>query len=81
LGDGVVQTIRPLTSLLHSRVGSRLATVRARSPARLCGFAFTNELVRDVFVGFAQMREPARAAKADNAGPMETRVKQVMASG
>ena len=24
----------------------------------LCGFAFTNELVRDIFVGFAQMRDP-----------------------
>ena len=29
----------------------------------LCGFAFTNELVRDIFVGFAQMRNPAREAR------------------
>lgn len=29
----------------------------------LCGFAFTNELVRDIFVGFAQMRDPAREAR------------------
>ena len=36
----------------------------------LCGFAFTNELVRDIFVGFAQMREPAREARIPTALPV-----------
>jgi alpha-beta hydrolase superfamily lysophospholipase len=36
----------------------------------LCGFAFTNELVRDIFVGFAQMRDPAREARILTTLPM-----------
>jgi len=36
----------------------------------LCGFAFTNELVRDIFVGFAQMREPAREARIPKTLPV-----------
>ena len=36
----------------------------------LCGFAFTNELVRDIFVGFAQMREPEREARIPTTLPV-----------
>ncbi|MFI4929606.1 MAG: alpha/beta fold hydrolase [Burkholderiales bacterium] len=36
----------------------------------LCGFAFSNELVRDIFVGFAQMREPEREARIPTTLPV-----------
>ena len=36
----------------------------------LCGFAFTNELVRDIFVGFAQMRDPEREARIPTSLPV-----------
>jgi hypothetical protein len=29
----------------------------------LCGFAFSNELARDIFGGFARMRDPALGAR------------------
>jgi len=35
-----------------------------------CGFAFTNELVRDIFVGFAQMREAEREARIPTSLPV-----------
>lgn len=36
----------------------------------LCGFAFTNELTRDIFVGFVQMRSPALEARIPKALPV-----------
>jgi alpha-beta hydrolase superfamily lysophospholipase len=36
----------------------------------LCGFAFTNELVRDIFVGFARMRDPALEARIPKTLPV-----------
>jgi alpha-beta hydrolase superfamily lysophospholipase len=36
----------------------------------LCGFAFTNELVRDIFTGFAQMRDPAREVRIPTSLPV-----------
>ncbi len=36
----------------------------------LCGFAFSNELVRDIFVGFAQMRDAAREARIPTTLPV-----------
>jgi len=36
----------------------------------LCGFAFTHSLVRDIFVGFVQMREPAREARIPTTLPV-----------
>jgi alpha-beta hydrolase superfamily lysophospholipase len=36
----------------------------------LCGFAFTHSLVRDIFVGFAQMRDPAREARIPTGLPV-----------
>lgn len=46
------------------------AEVRRYASDPLCGFAFTNELVRDIFVGFAQMREPAREARIPTGLPV-----------
>lgn len=39
------------------------AEVRRYVDDPLCGFAFSNELVRDIFAGFTRMREPARQAR------------------
>jgi alpha-beta hydrolase superfamily lysophospholipase len=36
----------------------------------LCGFAFSNELARDVFVGFARMRDPALEARIPKSLPV-----------
>ena len=36
----------------------------------LCGFAFTNELARDIFVGFARMRDPALEARIPKTLPV-----------
>ena len=36
----------------------------------LCGFAFTNELTRDIFVGFARMRDPALEARIPKTLPV-----------
>jgi len=36
----------------------------------LCGFALTNELTRDIFVGFAQMRDPALEARIPETLPV-----------
>ncbi|HEY6356510.1 MAG TPA: alpha/beta hydrolase, partial [Burkholderiaceae bacterium] len=36
----------------------------------LCGFAFTNELTRDIFVGFVQMRSPALEARIPKTLPV-----------
>ena len=36
----------------------------------LCGFAFNNELVRDIFVGFARMRDPALEARIPKSLPV-----------
>ena len=36
----------------------------------LCGFAFTNELTRDIFVGFVRMRDPALEARIPKALPV-----------
>jgi alpha-beta hydrolase superfamily lysophospholipase len=36
----------------------------------LCGFAFSNELVRDIFVGFARFRDPAREARIPKTLPV-----------
>lgn len=36
----------------------------------LCGFAFTNELARDIFVGFVQMRSPALEARIPKTLPV-----------
>jgi len=36
----------------------------------LCGFAFTNELARDIFVGFARMRDPALEARIPKSLPV-----------
>jgi hypothetical protein len=36
-----------------------LGTKNALGEDPLCGFAFTQELVRDIFVGFVRMRDPA----------------------
>jgi alpha-beta hydrolase superfamily lysophospholipase len=36
----------------------------------LCGFAFTNELTRDIFAGFARMRDPALEARIPKALPI-----------
>ena len=36
----------------------------------LCGFAFTNELTRDTFVGFARMRDPALEARIAKTMPV-----------
>jgi alpha-beta hydrolase superfamily lysophospholipase len=35
-----------------------------------CGFAFTNELTRDIFVGFARMRDPALEARIPKTLPL-----------
>jgi alpha-beta hydrolase superfamily lysophospholipase len=36
----------------------------------LCGFAFSNELTRDIFVGFARMRDPALEARIPKSLPV-----------
>lgn len=36
----------------------------------LCGFAFSNELARDIFVGFARMRDPALEARIPKSLPV-----------
>jgi alpha-beta hydrolase superfamily lysophospholipase len=36
----------------------------------LCGFAFSNELARDIFVGFARMRDPALEARIPKTLPL-----------
>ncbi|HVQ05622.1 MAG TPA: alpha/beta hydrolase, partial [Burkholderiaceae bacterium] len=36
----------------------------------LCGFAFTNELTRDIFVGFVKMRDPALEARIPKTLPV-----------
>ena len=36
----------------------------------LCGFAFTNELVRDIFVGFVRMRDPTLEARIPKTLPV-----------
>jgi alpha-beta hydrolase superfamily lysophospholipase len=36
----------------------------------LCGFAFSNELTRDIFVGFARMRDPALEARIPKTLPL-----------
>jgi hypothetical protein len=36
----------------------------------LCGFAFTNELTRDIFVGFVRMRDPALEARIPRTLPV-----------
>jgi len=36
----------------------------------LCGIAFTNELTRDIFVGFVQMRGPALEARIPKTLPV-----------
>ena len=36
----------------------------------LCGFAFTNELTRDIFVGFVRMRDPALEARIPKTLPV-----------
>lgn len=46
------------------------AEVRKYVDDPLCGFAFTNELVRDIFVGFARMRDPALEARIPKSLPV-----------
>jgi hypothetical protein len=42
----------------HDCIGCSDSMIGSIWTMPLCGFAFTNELVRDIFVGFAQMRDP-----------------------
>ena len=44
----------------------------------LCGFAFTNELTRDIFVGFVQMRSPALEARIPKTLPVPAMTADVL---
>ena len=56
---------RTLTSRSETvtRLSRDAAEVQRYVSDPLCGFAFTHERVRDIFVDFAQIREPEREAR------------------